>query len=88
MSSAESYRGESLRILFILRINLGEIKMTRIKFLQNRGNGSALILAVVITSLLAVIGAIFLMTSRVERVSTSAIQENKELDSHMQLQLQ
>ncbi|MHC4122190.1 MAG: hypothetical protein ACYSSI_01345 [Planctomycetota bacterium] len=55
--------------------------MKEVKFLHNRHDGSALILAVVLTSLLAVIGAMFLMTSRVERTATSAIQDNKELDS-------
>lgn len=42
--------------------------------------GSALILAVVLTSLLAIIGTIFLMSSRIERMATSAISENKELN--------
>jgi len=44
------------------------------------GAGSALILAVVLTSLLAVIGLMFLMAARVDKISTSAIAENKELN--------
>jgi len=43
--------------------------------------GSALILAVVLTSLLAIIGVMFLMVARVDRMATSGISENRELDS-------
>ncbi|MHC4799710.1 MAG: hypothetical protein ACYTF1_24005, partial [Planctomycetota bacterium] len=43
--------------------------------------GSALILAVVLTSLLAIVGVMFVMVARVDRISTSAISENRELDS-------
>ena len=54
--------------------------MARKKLASNRGRrGSALILAVVLTSLLAVVGVLFLMTSRIERIATSSIAENKEL---------
>ena len=42
--------------------------------------GSALILVVVLTSLLAVIGVMFVMAARVDRISTSAIAENKQLN--------
>jgi DNA uptake protein ComE-like DNA-binding protein len=42
--------------------------------------GSALILAVVLTSLLAVLGVLFVMASRVDKMATSAVSENKELD--------
>ncbi|UCF43346.1 MAG: hypothetical protein JSV99_12400 [Planctomycetota bacterium] len=42
--------------------------------------GSALILAVVLTSLLAIVGTIFLMAARVDKIATSAISENKELN--------
>jgi DNA uptake protein ComE-like DNA-binding protein len=42
--------------------------------------GSALILAVVLTSLLAIVGILFVMMSRIDRIATSAILENKELD--------
>jgi hypothetical protein len=43
--------------------------------------GSALILAVVLTSLLAIIGVMFVMIARVDKMATSAISENKELNS-------
>ena len=43
-------------------------------------SGSALILTVVLTSLLAIIGVLFVMVSRVDRMATSSISENKELD--------
>ena len=42
--------------------------------------GSALILAVVLTSLLAIIGVTFILLARVDKISTSAISENKELN--------
>ncbi len=41
--------------------------------------GSALILVVVLTSLLAVLGVMFVMVSRVDSISTSAVTDNKEL---------
>jgi len=43
-------------------------------------SGSALILAVVLTSLLAILGVLFVMASRVDKMATSAISETKELD--------
>jgi len=42
--------------------------------------GSALILAVILTSLLAIIGVMFVMIARVDKMATSAISENKELN--------
>jgi hypothetical protein len=42
--------------------------------------GSALILAVVLTSLLAIVGVLFVMASRVDNMATSALSETKELD--------
>jgi len=42
--------------------------------------GSALILTVVLTSLLAIVGVMFLMMSRIDRMATSAISEDKQLD--------
>jgi hypothetical protein len=42
--------------------------------------GSALILAVVLTSILAIVGVLFIMMARVDKVSTSAISENRELN--------
>jgi len=47
---------------------------------QAFAGGSALILAVVLTSLLAIIGVMFLMTSRVERMATSAVSQRRDLD--------
>jgi hypothetical protein len=47
---------------------------------ERRFNGSAIILVVVLTSLLAIIGVVFLLTSRVDSIATSAISENKELN--------
>lgn len=42
--------------------------------------GSALILAVVLTSLLAVIGVVFLLAARIDKMAASAFSENRELD--------
>src|SRR4030042_1251170 len=42
--------------------------------------GSALILTVVLTSLLAIVGVLFLMITRVDRMATSAASQDKELD--------
>ena len=42
--------------------------------------GSALILAVVLTSLLAIVGVLFLMAARVDRMATSAVSQSLELD--------
>jgi len=42
--------------------------------------GSALILTVVLTSMLAIVGILFVMMSRVDKVATSAISEDRELD--------
>lgn len=47
---------------------------------RRTNSGSALILAVVLTSLLAIIGTVFLMVARVDNMSTSAIAENKQLN--------
>ncbi|MHC4537862.1 MAG: hypothetical protein ACYS6K_28350, partial [Planctomycetota bacterium] len=42
--------------------------------------GSALILAVVLTSLLAIVGVMFVLVTRINKIATSAISDNKELD--------
>jgi len=42
--------------------------------------GSALILAVVLTSLLAIIGVLFVLVSRVDKMATSSIAANQELN--------
>jgi len=48
---------------------------------EDRGQyGSALILAVVLTSLLAMVGVTFLLVSRVDKIATSSVTENKELE--------
>ena len=48
---------------------------------RTNGNfGSALILTVVLTSLLATVAVVFVMLARVDKLSTSAIAENKQLN--------
>ena len=47
---------------------------------EGRRGGSALILTVVLTSLLAIVGVLFVMTTRVDRMATSALSESTELD--------
>ncbi|MGA2093365.1 MAG: hypothetical protein ABSH16_08175 [Sedimentisphaerales bacterium] len=42
-------------------------------------NGSAIILAIVLTSLLAIIGVLFLISSRVDSIATSSIADNENL---------
>ncbi|MHC4099052.1 MAG: hypothetical protein ACYSU3_23730 [Planctomycetota bacterium] len=42
--------------------------------------GSALILTVVLTGMLAIVGVMFVLMARVDKVATSAISENRELD--------
>jgi hypothetical protein len=42
-------------------------------------NGSAIILAIVLTTLLAMIGVLFLLSSRVDSVATSAVGDNQDL---------
>ena len=44
-----------------------------------REGGSVLIMVVVLTSLLAIVGTLFLLTSRVSRMETSSIAANKDL---------
>ncbi|MCP4451107.1 MAG: hypothetical protein GY809_06575, partial [Planctomycetes bacterium] len=43
-------------------------------------SGSALILTVVLTSLLAIVGVLFVMSSRLEKMSSSATGQSKQLD--------
>ena len=47
----------------------------------DKQNGSALILVVVVTVLLAVIGVMFLMVSRASEMESGAVIQNKDLDS-------
>ncbi|MGD1041823.1 MAG: hypothetical protein ABR913_02030 [Sedimentisphaerales bacterium] len=42
-------------------------------------NGSAIILAIVLTTLLAILGVLFLLSSRVDSVATSAVGDNQDL---------
>ena len=57
------------------------MQSTQKKFSANtHPGGSALILTVVLTSLLAIVGVLFLMASRVDNMATSAVSETKELD--------
>jgi DNA uptake protein ComE-like DNA-binding protein len=44
-----------------------------------RRNGSAIILAIVLTTLLAMLGVLFLLSSRVNSVATSAVGDNQDL---------
>jgi len=56
-------------------------KMANKRSVKSRlSHGSALILTVVLTSLLAIVGVLFVMVSRVDKIATSAISENKELN--------
>ncbi|MHC4676445.1 MAG: hypothetical protein ACYTBZ_28485, partial [Planctomycetota bacterium] len=52
-----------------------EGKLKSVKFRA----GSALVLVVVVTAMLAVVGVMFVMMSRVDSIATSAISENREL---------
>lgn len=47
---------------------------------KERNSGSALILTVVLTSLLAIIGTVFLMSSRIDKMSSSAVTQDKQLN--------
>ncbi len=56
--------------------------MTSKKFVKSMFSvGSALILTMVLTSLLAIVGVLFLMMARVNKITASSISKNKELDS-------
>ncbi|NQV32208.1 MAG: hypothetical protein HQ515_05910 [Phycisphaeraceae bacterium] len=50
------------------------------KWPQRSEHGSALILTVVLTSLLAIVGVLFVMSSRLEKISSSATGRSKQLD--------
>lgn len=47
--------------------------------LHGVGTGSALILTVVLTSLLAMVGVLFVMVTRIDKMGTQAVAENQEL---------
>jgi hypothetical protein len=55
--------------------------MTRKGYSRNNCRASALILTVVLTSMLAIVGAMFVMSSRIDKISTSAISARKDLNS-------
>ncbi len=52
----------------------------RIDITKERLRGSALILTVVLTSILAIVGIMFVMASRVEMLSTSAMTDERDLN--------
>jgi len=55
--------------------------MTNKRLVESKlSHGSALILTVVLTTLLAIVGVLFVMVSRVDKIATSAISENKGLN--------
>jgi hypothetical protein len=58
---------------------MGRIRSAKQFTVQGRSAGSALILVVVLTSLLAIVGVLFLMTLRIDKMSTSATVDNQEL---------
>jgi hypothetical protein len=48
--------------------------------IYNNPNGSALLLAVVISSLLAIVGVLFVMVARIDKIASSTVSENLELN--------
>lgn len=57
------------------------MKSTKSKFVNSKPQkGSALVMVVVLTVLLAAIGVLFLMTSRLDEMASSSTARNKELD--------
>ncbi|MFC1780699.1 ComEA family DNA-binding protein [Planctomycetota bacterium] len=57
------------------------MRITKIKYRRPEHSiGSALILAVVLSSLLAIVGVLFVMVARIERISSTAVSENAELN--------
>lgn len=66
-------QSSGFRIPCLVRTGAGECGIT--------AAGSALILVVLLTSILAVVGVLFVMSSRIEAMSTTAIKQEKDLDS-------
>ncbi len=67
--------------MFIWKIDSAKMRDTDKRFpYSGLHKGSALILAVVLTSLLAIVGVLFVMVSRVDKMATSSISDNKELN--------
>jgi len=54
-------------------------RLTNRTNLHNAETGSALILTVVLTSLLAMVGVLLVMVTRIDKMATSAVSENQEL---------
>jgi DNA uptake protein ComE-like DNA-binding protein len=48
---------------------------------RNSALGSALILVVLLTSILAIVGALFVMSSRIDQMSTESIRQERDLDA-------
>jgi len=55
-------------------------KGTKVRGFRRGRGGSALILTVVLTSLLAIVGVLFVMTSRVEKISSASVVQQRLLD--------
>ena len=73
---------EPLRTLCTWAVNVIRMKTANRKSAANRFSaGSALILAVVLTTLLAIVGVLFVMVARVDKIAASATLESRELDS-------
>ncbi|MHC4758203.1 MAG: hypothetical protein ACYTE8_06075 [Planctomycetota bacterium] len=51
---------------------------------RSKSDGSALILTIVLTSLLAIVGAMFIIASRVDRISSSSVMDSRDMDSAVQ----
>ena len=51
------------------------------KFTKSNKKGSALIMAIAVVTMLAIVGAMFLLMSRIEEGSTSSLEEFKSLDA-------
>ena len=70
----------SANSVFSVAKKMAKMKMENKKLGKNSFSaGSALILTVVLTTLLAIVGVVFVMMARVDKIATSAISENREL---------
>ncbi len=68
--------------MFIYMTNVISMTITDRKSARKKSStASALILAVVLTSLLAIVGVLFVMIARVDKIASSALMESKELDA-------
>lgn len=71
---AKAFRSFEIRISELFRISVLGLRVSR------RATGSALILTVVLTSLLALIGVLFIMAARLDKMGTTATADSRELD--------